>query len=215
MFVLSSFFSFSFHRDVNDNPPIFIQPKSNDLYHTLSNEPIDANNPLAQFITNIVVHDNDLGNNSFIELTLSNNELFYIGFNNSLWLKNSSILPGIYTIEFQAKNFEFITKKTLNIIINEQDLLGLNFFNNPSRILRKFPIVIILILTFVITIFIIYYLCIRKNVEKRLYSSRLIVNDDDKSKQNSPQTKSTSVILPSIHSNDYAVITKQSKVSYA
>ncbi|CAF3557688.1 unnamed protein product [Rotaria sp. Silwood1] len=54
---------------------------------------------------------------------------------------------------------------------------------------------------------------IRKNVEKKLYGSRLIVNDEDKSKQNSPQTKSTTVILPSIHSNDYTIITKQRKNS--
>ena len=56
----------------------------------------------------------------------------------------------------------------------------------------------------------------RKNARKRLYGSQLIVNDEEKSKQNSPRMKtSSSVILPSIHSNNYTVIAKQRKVSYA
>ncbi|CAF5112039.1 unnamed protein product [Rotaria sp. Silwood1] len=87
-----------------------------------------------------------------------------------------------------------------------------------SKTFKKFSILIIIILIFFIIMsfiifFIIYYICIRKNVEKKLYGSRLIVNDEDKSKQNSPQTKSTTVILPSIHSNDYTIITKQRKNS--
>jgi flagellar basal body-associated protein FliL len=85
-----------------------------------------------------------------------------------------------------------------------------------SKTLKKFPILIIIILIFLtislICFLIIYYLCLRKNVEKRLYGSRLIVNDEDKSKQNSPQTKITTGILPTNQKNDYAVITKQRKV---
>ncbi|CAF3462335.1 unnamed protein product [Rotaria sp. Silwood1] len=207
--------------DINDNPPVFIWPETNEIQHILSDdhsEHIDINNPLAQFITDIIIRDDDLGNNSLINLTISNNEFFYIDLNNSLWLKNSSILPGLYKIELQAKNFEFETKKFLHIIINERNLLRLNLFNNMSKTFKKFSILIIIILIFFIIMsfiifFIIYYLCIRKNVEKKLYGSRLIVNDEDKSKQNSPQTKSTTVILPSIHSNDYTIITKQRKNS--
>ncbi|CAF4039206.1 unnamed protein product [Rotaria sp. Silwood2] len=206
--------------DINDNPPIFIWPETNEIQHILSDdhsEHIDIDNPLAQFITDIIIRDNDLENNTLINLTISNTEFFYIGSNNSLWLKNSSILPGIYEIEVQAKNFEFETKKILNIIINERNLLRLNLFNNMSKTFKKFSMLFTIILIFFlisfIIFFIIYYLCIRKNVEKKLYGSRLIVNDEDKSKQNSPQTKSTTVILPSIHSNDYTIITKQRKNS--
>ena len=68
-------------------------------------------NPSSQFLTDIVVRDDDIGNNSLIQLIISNNDLFYIGSNNSLWLRNSSILPGTYDIEIEAKNFDLITKK--------------------------------------------------------------------------------------------------------
>ncbi|CAF1035712.1 unnamed protein product [Rotaria sordida] len=208
--------------DINDNPPVFIWPESNEIQHILSDDHskyIDINNPLAQFITDIIIQDDDLDKNSLFNLTiLNNNEFFYIGLNNSLWLKNSSILPGIYEIEFQIKNYEFEIKKILNIIIiNKRNLLRLNLFNNINKTFKKFSMLITIILIFFIIsfiiIFIIYYLCIRKNVEKKLYGSRLIVNDEDKSKQNSPQTKSTTVILPSIHNNDYNIITKQRKNS--
>ncbi|CAF2030949.1 unnamed protein product [Rotaria magnacalcarata] len=206
--------------DVNDNPPIFIWPESDEIQHILSHdhsERIDINNPNAQFITDITMYDDDIGNNSLIDLTISdNNELFYVGPNNSLWLRNSSIQPGIFYIELQAKNFEFETKKFLQIIINEENSLKLNLFNNMNKNFHRFSMIITTIVTFFImsfTIFlIIYYFCIRKNVEKKLYGSRLIVNDEDKSKQNSPQTKSTTVILPSSHNSDYTIITKQRKV---
>jgi hypothetical protein len=87
-----------------------------------------------------------------------------------------------------------------------------------SGTFSRFSLLIIIILSFLATgstIFIlIYYLWIRlhypQNVQKRLYGSRLIVNDEDKSKQNSPQSKTN--ILPSIHNHDYAVIVKQRKV---
>ncbi|CAF4421393.1 unnamed protein product, partial [Adineta steineri] len=82
-------------QDINDNPPIFIWPNSNEIRHILSDDHsqrIDINNPSSQFITDIIIRDNDIGNNSLIQLLSSNNEHFYIGFNNSLWLKNSSIL---------------------------------------------------------------------------------------------------------------------------
>ncbi len=79
----------------------------------------------------------------------------------------------------------------------------------------QFPLLIIIILSFLATgstIFIlIYYLWIRlhypQNVQKRLYGSRLIVNDEEKSKQNSPQMK-----MNSLTNHDYAVIVKQRKV---
>ncbi|CAF3469268.1 unnamed protein product [Rotaria socialis] len=206
--------------DVNDNRPVFIWPESDEIQHVLSHdhsERIDVNNPNAQFITDIIMYDDDIGNNSLIDLTMSdNNELFYVGPNNSLWLRNSSIQPGNFYIELQAKNFEFETKKFLHIIISEENSLKLNLFNNMNKNFHRFSMIIITIVTFSImsfTIFlIIYYFCIRKNVEKKLYGSRLIVNDEDKSKQNSPQTKSTTVILPSIHNSDYTIITKQRKV---
>ncbi|CAF1305545.1 unnamed protein product [Adineta steineri] len=211
-------------QDINDNPPIFIWPNSNEIRHILSDDHsqrIDINNPSSQFITDIIIRDNDIGNNSLIQLLSSNNEHFYIGFNNSLWLKNSSILPGTYTIELLAKNFQYETKKYLHIIIYQNNPLGLYLFNNMGKTLRKFPILFIFIFIFItlclLCFLIIYYLCIKKNVQKKLYGSRLIVNDDYKSKQNSPQTKTTTatVILPSIHSNNYTVIAKQRKNSQA
>jgi hypothetical protein len=214
------FSNFCYFRDINDNPPIFIWPDSNEIRHILSDDHsqrIDSDNPSAQFITDIIVRDNDLGNNSLVELTISTNDFFYIGSNNSLWLRNLSILPGTYRIELEAKNFHYETKKNLEIIIYQRNPLGLNLLNNMSDTLKKFPILILIILIFLticlIIFLIIYYLCIRKTVEKRLYGSRLIVNDEDKSKQNSPQTKTTTTaILPIVHNNDYAVITKQRKV---
>jgi hypothetical protein len=83
------------------------------------------------------------------------------------------------------------------------------------RTFSKFSLLIIIILSFLATgstIFIlIYYLWIRlhypQNVQKHLYGSRLIVNDEDKSKENSPQTKMN------ILNHDYAVIIKQRNVS--
>jgi hypothetical protein len=42
------------------------------------------------------------------------------------------------------------------------------------------------------------------------YGSRLIVNDEEKSKQNSPQTKIN--VLSNTHNHNYAVIGKQRKV---
>jgi hypothetical protein len=203
--------------DINDNPPIFIWPDSNEIRHILSDDHsqrIDSDNPLSQFITDIIIRDNDIGNNSLILLTNSNTELFYIGLNNSLWLRNSSILSGTYDIELQANNIQYQTKKYLHIIIYQYNPLGLNLFNNMSKTFKKFPILILIFLIICFICFlIIYYLCLKKNVEKKLYGSRLIVNDEDKSKQNSPQTKITTGILPINQKNDYAVITKQRKVS--
>ncbi|CAF4223926.1 unnamed protein product, partial [Rotaria magnacalcarata] len=73
--------------DVNDNYPVFIWPDSNEIRHILSDDHsqrIDSNNPLSQFLTDIVVQDDDIGNNSLIQLIISKNDLFYIGSNNSL-----------------------------------------------------------------------------------------------------------------------------------
>lgn len=211
--VLSVFFLY-FYRDINDNPPVFVSPESDEIEHILSDNHsrrMDTNHPNAQFITDINIMDNDLGNNSLINLTISNSEYFYIGSNNSLWLKNSSMLPGVYAIEIIAKNHQYETRKILHIIINENSSLRLNLFSNINKTVRKFSMIITIILGFFImsfTIFlIIYYSCIRKSVEKKLYGSRLIVNDEDKSKQNSPQTK------PTLPEKDYTLMTKQKKVS--
>ncbi|CAF3939074.1 unnamed protein product, partial [Rotaria sordida] len=208
--------------DVNDNYPIFIWPDTDEIRHVLSDDHsqrIDSNNPLSQFLTDIVVQDNDIENNSLIQLIISNNDLFYIGSNNSLWLRNSSILPGTYDIEIEAKNIDLITKKFLHIIIYDRSPFKLNLFNNMRRTFSRFSLLIIIILSFLATgstiSILIYYLWIRlhytSDVQKHLYGSRLIVNDEDKSKQNSPQTKMN--ILSTNHNHDYAVINKQRKNS--
>lgn len=212
----------SIYRDVNDNRPIFIWPDSDEIRHVLSDDHsqrIDSFNPSSQFLTDIIVQDNDIGNNSFVQLAVLNNELFYIGSNNSLWLRNSSILPGTYDIEIEAKNLDLTTKKILHVIIYERNPFKLNLLNNMHRTFSRFSLITIIILSFLATastIFIlIYYLSIRLNytsdVQKRLYGSRLIVNDEEKSKQNSPQTKTNSLSITS-HNHDYAVIHKQRKV---
>ncbi|CAF1326528.1 unnamed protein product [Adineta ricciae] len=210
-------------QDVNDNPPVFVWPNTDEIRHILFDEHfqrIDHQNPSSQFITDIIVQDNDLGNNSHVKLSVIDNDLFYIGSNNSLWLRNSSTSPGSYSVELLAKNYQFETKKLLHIIINEHNPLGFYLFNNMSKTFRRFPILFIIIiagitvclLSFIIT----YYICMRKNARKRLYGSQLIVNDEEKSKQNSPRMKtSSSVILPSIHNNNYTVIAKQRKNSQA
>ncbi|CAF2717221.1 unnamed protein product [Rotaria sp. Silwood2] len=209
-------------KDVNDNYPIFIWPDSDEIRHVLSDDHsqrIDSNNPLSQFLTDIVVQDNDIENNSLIQLIISNNDLFYIGSNNSLWLRNSSILPGTYDIEIEAKNIDLITKKFLHIVIYDRSPFKLNLFNNMRQTFSRFSLLIIIILSFLATgstiCILIYYLWIRlhytSDVQKHLYGSRLIVNDEDKSKQNSPQTKMN--ILSTNHNHDYAVINKQRKNS--
>jgi len=84
----------------------------------------------------------------------------------------------------------------------------------------RFSVLTIIVVSFIATgstiFLLIYYLWMRlhytKNVQKRLYGSRLIVNDEDKSKQNSPQSKMN--ILSTNHNHDYAVIVKQRKVCY-
>jgi hypothetical protein len=202
-------------RDINDNPPVFIWPDSTEIHHILSDDHsqrIDSTNPSYQFITDIIIQDNDLGNNSLIKLTNSAPELFYIGINNSLWLRNTSILPGTYELELQAKNYQYQTKKNLHIIIYQYNPLGLNLFNQMSKTIGRIPMLIMMIILILTMSLLIYYLCLRKNVEKQLYGSRLIVNDEDKSKENSPQTKLTTGILPINNKNEFAVITKQRKV---
>ncbi len=213
------------YRDINDNYPIFLWPDSDEIRHVLAgdhSQRTDPLNPLSQFITDIVVRDDDIGNNSLVQLSISNNDLFYIGSNNSLWLRNSSMLQGTYDIEIEAKNFDLITKKIFHITIYEHHPFKLTFINNMRRTFSKskFSLFIIIILSFLATgsaIFIlIYYLSIRlhypQNVQKHFYGSRLIVNDEDKSKQNSPQTKTN--ILSTNYNHDYAVIVKQRKVCF-
>jgi len=209
-------FLFCFGRDINDNPPVFVSPETNEIRHVLSNDHskrVDPSNPSFQFITEIKIDDRDLDNNSLVILTISNSELFSIGLNNSLWLKNSSITPGTYEIELQAKNHRFLTKKRLQILIYKYNPLSLNLFNNMSKTLRKTPTVLILILIFLLISFfsliIIYYTyCWKKTVKQNLYGSRLIVNDEEKCSQK----KILHGVLPSNEKNDYAVWTKQRKV---
>ncbi|CAM4755086.1 unnamed protein product [Rotaria magnacalcarata] len=209
-------------KDVNDNYPVFIWPDSNEIRHILSDDHsqrIDSNNPLSQFLTDIVVQDDDIGNNSLIQLIISKNDLFYIGSNNSLWLRNSSVLPGTYEIEIIAKNFDLVTKKLLHIIIYDRNPFKLNLLNNMRETFSRFSVTIIIILSFLATgstiVLLIYYLWLRlhytSDVRKRLYGSRLIVNDEDKSKQSSPQTKMD--VLSDTHNHDYAVVIKQRKNS--
>lgn len=209
-------------RDVNDNYPVFLWPDADEIRHVLSDDHsqrIDSNSPFSQFLTDIVVQDDDIGNNSFVQLFISNNELFYIGSNNSLWLRNSSILPGNYYIEIEAKNFDLITKKFLNIVIYDRSPFNLNLFSNMRQAFSRFSLIILVTLSFLATgstIFIlIYYLWTRlhytSDVQKRLYGSRLIVNDEDKSKQNSPQTK-IDILSSTTLNHDYAVVIKPRKV---
>ena len=166
------------------------------------------------------MQDNDIGNNSLIQLTIlnDNNDLFYIDSNGSLWLRNSSILPATYDIEIEAKNFDLITIKFLHIIIYDRNPFKLSLFNNMRQTFSDFSLLIIIILSFLataLTIFVlVYYIWMRvhytRNVQKRLYGSRLIVNDEDKSKQNSPQMKVN--MLSTSYSQDYATVVKQRKV---
>jgi len=208
-----------YSRDMNDNYPVFLWPDSDEIRHILSGDHshrIDPLHPFAQFLTDIVVRDDDIGDNSLIQLIIPNNELFYIGSNHTLWLSNSSILPGTYDIEIEARNLDLITKKQYHIIIYDRNPFKLNIFHNMRRTFSQFSLLSIIILSFLATgstIFIlIYYLWIRlhypQNVQKHLYGSRLIVNDEDKSKQNSPQTKLNN------QNHDYAVIVKQRKVCF-
>ncbi|CAF1616000.1 unnamed protein product, partial [Adineta ricciae] len=207
-------------QDVNDNYPVFIWPDSDEIRHILSvdhSQRTDPNNPLAQFLTDIVVGDDDIGNNSAVQLSISNNDLFYIGSNNSLWLYNSSISPGTYDIEIVAKNLDLVTKKMFHVVIYNRNPFQLNILSNMRQTFSRFSLLIIIVLSFIATgstiFLLIYYLWMRlqynQNVKKHLYGSRLIVNDEDKSKESSPQTKLN--ILSTNH--DYAVIVKQRKNS--
>lgn len=198
-------------RDINDNPPIFIWPDSHEIRHILSedhSQRIDRENPSAQLITDIIIRDDDLGTNALINLTNTNNHLFYIGLNHTLWLRNSSILPGSYELELEAKNFQYISKKFLRILIYEQTPLAVNIFYKIGKI----PLLFIILLLVLTISLILYYLCLRKKVKKSLYGSRLIVNDEEKSKESTSPTKIPAGILPSRDRNDFAVITKQRKV---
>lgn len=211
-----------FQRDINDNPPIFLWPDSEEIRHILSGDHshrTDSLHPSAQFLTDIVVRDYDIGNNSFIQLSIPQSELFYIGSNHSLWLKNTSILSGTYEIEIEARNWDLITRKHYHILIYERNPFKLNLLHNMRRTFSQFSLLTIIILSFLATgstiFLLIYFLGIRlhypSNVPKHLYGSRLIVNDEDKSKENSPQTKPNNN-LPSNQHHDYAVILKQRKV---
>ena len=214
---IMTFFSCLF-RDINDNYPIFLWPDSNEIRHVLSDDHsqrIDPLHPTSQFITDIVVQDDDVGNNSFIQLRIPKSDLFYIGSNQSLWLRNVSIAPGTYEIEIEARNFDLITKKIYAIVIYDQNPFRLNLFSNMRQRFSQYSLLTIIVLSFLATgstIFIlIYYVYARlhypRNVQKHFYGSRLIVNDEDKSKENSPQTKASN--------HDYAVIVKQRKVRFS
>jgi hypothetical protein len=157
-------------------------------------------------------------------LSLSNtaNDLFFIDTNSSLWLRNTSVLPGIYDIEFIVRNHPFETRKTLRILLTERRSFGWSlWWKNVrpifTRLSRLFVILVLICLTSLsITFVLIYTCCWRSNVRQRLYGSRLIVNDEDKSKQNSPQTTNTSTVLPPSISNLDSTISrnKQRKVMF-
>ena len=129
-------------------------------------------------------------------MAVSNDALFYIGPNNSLWLRNASIAPGMYEIELKATNDELETRKQLHVLIYQRSPLRLNLLKNMAQKLSSLPMLIIIVLMCFacesIVFLTVYYLCVRRTVQKRLYGSRLIVNDEDKSKQNSPQSKLSS-----------------------
>ena len=210
-------------RDINDNSPIFLWPDSEEIRHILSGDHSQRTDPLhpsAQYLTDIIVRDDDLGNNSLIQLTIPRSELFYIGLNHSLWLKNTSIVPGTYQIEIEARNWDLITRKHYQILIYERNPFKLNILHNMRRTFSQFSLLTIIILSFLATgstiFLLIYFLGIRlhypSNVPKHLYGSRLIVNDEDKSKENSPQTKPNNSLPSNHHQHDYAVILKQRKV---
>lgn len=205
--------------DINDNYPVFLWPDSNEIRHVLSDDHsqrLDPLHPTSQFITDIVVQDDDIGNNSFIQLQIPKTDLFYIGSNHSLWLRNASITPGTYEIEIEARNFDLITKKTYEIVIYDRNPFQLNLFSNMRQRFSQYSLLTIIVLSFLATgstIFIlIYYTYSRlhysRNGQKHFYGSRLIVNDEDKSKENSPQTK-----ISTSSNHDYAVIVKQRKNS--
>lgn len=207
-------FSFS---DVNDNPPVFVYPNSNEIRHVLFS---GKSSRSGQFISEIVVRDDDIGNNSVVKLSLEKNEYFYIGPNNSLWLRNESILPGVYSVEVRARNWKLESVKRFEIQIFDRHAIKFklfeNFRSNLSRFSLLFIVVISLIATGTTIFLLIYYLWIRlhysKNVEKRFYGSRLIVNDEEKSKESSPQMKNN--CLTTIDHHDYAMIVKPKNVNF-
>ena len=112
----------------------------------------------------------------------------------------------MYDIELKATNDELETRKQLHVLIYQRSPLGLNLLKNMGQKLSSLPVLIIIVLTCFacasIVFLTVYYLCVRRTVQKRLYGSRLIVNDEDKSKQNSPQSKLSS----STPHHDYGVL---------
>ena len=198
---------------------MFIWPEVEEIRHVLSDDHsqrLDPDRPSGQFIGDILVRDDDLGNNSLHQLTLNDDQWFYIGANASLWLRNSSMSPGVYQVELQVTNFPYETRKSLRIVIIERHSLGLSLWKNLRQTFSHLPVFLVILLACFASLSLLfllaYYLCVRGNVQKRLYGSRLIVNDEDKSKQNSPQTKTSALILPASANQNYASISKQRKV---
>lgn len=198
---------------------MFIWPDVEEIRHVLSDdhsERLDPEQPSAQFIADILIRDDDIGNNSLHQLKINHDQWFYIGVNSSLWLRNSSMLPGVYQVELQVTNFPYETRKSLRIIIIERHSLGLSLLKNLRQTFSHLPVFFVVLLmcfaSLSLVFLLVYYVCFRRNVRKRLYGSRLIVNDEDKSKQNSPQTKTSTMILPASANQNYASISKQRKV---
>ena len=111
---------------------------------------------------------------------MTTDDLFYIGPNSSLWLRNASIPPGVYPIEFHVKNLQYERTKSLRIVILSRDHL----WRSLEQFIPYLSQVMIILLTSLaslsVTFLLIYYRCFRSNVRKRLYGSRLIVNDEEK-----------------------------------
>ena len=205
------FFSFCFFadenflfRDINDNPPIFVWPNSDEIVHLLASKS-SSDYGQAQFVSEIVIRDDDLANHSDYQLDLIDNELFYLGTNNSLWLKNNSALPGVYQIEFQLRNLQYNQQKLLRIRLEPANSFSRTMSKYFHQLFSNGSFVSIWILItcgFLASCFLlIYFQCFhRSNEQKDFYGSRLIVNDEEKS----PQKKTNA---------DYATIVKQNKVS--
>ena len=176
-------------RDINDNPPRFVWPKGDEFRHVLTDE--------SPLVTEIVISDEDVGNNSIYQLSLTTDELFYIGANSSLYLRNASTAPGVYPLEFRVKNGRYETRKSLRVILLPASELsfGATFWKNLDNFIPSLSQLLIVLLTsfavLSLVFLLIYYRCLRSNVRQRLYGSRLIVNDEEKcsTTMNSPNSR--------------------------
>lgn len=161
--------------------------------------------PTPQFIGVIAVRDDDLSNNSIAEFSLSENEIFFVDKNGSLWLRNGTTSNGIYSIELKIRNGQFEEKKTIRIRLEEKDRLDRIFMKFFHRSTENVWLIVVFFLTLSGSICscltLIYFQCFRSTRERKdVYGSRLIVNDEEKS----PKKKLV---------DDFSTINKQKKVS--